>query len=102
MLLQHLRIFDVVQIRIHDRVSVQRHLDVPPVGGYLFRVPFSGRLLESVLGRHDFVDRPVILPRLELSAIPFVLVIQNLNLHPNRRGAALEWSADADAVVASR
>jgi len=44
MLLQHARVLDVVQVRVHDDSSVYFHRDLPPFADDFLLVPLADRL----------------------------------------------------------
>ena len=69
-----------------------------PLDGDLFRVPLADGFLVAALRRKHVVDRPVVLRRLELRVLR-AAVVEDLNLHADVGGVALERRADADAVV---
>jgi hypothetical protein len=102
MLLQHRWIFHVIQIRIRDRRAVQFHRDPAPVGGDLFVIPLADRLQESRLRGDNIVNRTMVLRRLQPSFVLRIVVIEDLDLHPNVRCITLVGSADADPIIRPR
>ena len=66
MLLVVQRFVDLVQVGVNDHLAVDRHLDAASVGHDFFLVPLADGLQRTAFGRHDAVDRAVILVRLKV------------------------------------
>src|SRR3954447_19809025 len=94
-------------VGIDDRLAVQDDLDLLAAGDDLLAVPFTGRLESSGLGRLDAIDRPMMLPRLDV-LVPVRGIVEHLNFHAfvGRIDARPAWllgrHANADAIVRSR
>src|SRR5436190_24025986 len=98
MLPEKVRVVDVVQVGIDDRLAIQCHPRMPALIADLFMVPGAGRLQGAAPGGKQAVDRAAELPRLEVRILRR-RVVQDLDLHARVRGVALQGRAYADPVV---
>src|SRR5262245_39652562 len=100
MLSDHLRITHIIQVTVHDDSAVQHNFDAAPPRGDFISIP-SSDLCPSIGSGDNAVDRPILLPRLNIGVFRR-LIIEHLDLHPKRRRLTLQWRANSNTVVTAR
>ena len=90
-----------VEVGVDHGRAVDDDLDVPSLDRDLLGVPLPDRPQDAAARRHHAVDRAVVLVRLE-APVHRRAVLEDLELHPDVGGVALERGADAEPVVGGR
>ncbi len=101
MLADDFRVGDIVKIGVHDGLAIHDDLDTAALGCDFLGIPLARRLECPAFGRDDAIDRTMILFRAQFAPFSTIsrAILQNLNLHADIGGIAVEWCADAHAVV---
>jgi len=90
-----------IDIGVHYHHAVEDDGYTGAVGYDLLRVPLADRSLESPPGRHDAVDRSVVLVRPEIG-VPLGAFVQNLQLHSYICRITLQRRSYPESVVGAR
>src|SRR4051812_33268008 len=98
MLLEDGFVLHGIEVGIHNRRAVQLYRDVTALRRDLLTVPLAYRLLEPALRGYHFINRPVVLPGLQVLVLRSA-VVEYLNLHAHVGRVTLERRADADTIV---
>jgi hypothetical protein len=77
---KNFRIGDRIEVDIKNRVAVEDNLHSASLNGDLLLIPVAGFLEKAGLRREDVVERPVLLPGLNI-LVAFGIVVDDLKFH---------------------
>src|SRR5262249_6084711 len=95
----------LVEVGVHDLLAVEDHSHPAAVGANLHRIPLTRRLDRVLRRRHDAVDGPGQLRRLDTLVVLLVLVpriVEDLDFHADAADVSLFRGANVDTAVAAR